>query len=388
MTRFALSAVVTLVVISLFGSPAFAADLPASIEHTFNRNLGIELAPDSTTATALTASLDGFLSEVVAGEFSETYVEPSHLTKYEFFFSSIPDGTSRREDTQFGLPSVLKSYSFDEESYYVTLSFSGTRDGDPFLAKVIELKAVPFREHYRFYCLFEELTAELETKSIGDVTYHYDGELDLEKAKDFAQFKDNFTALTKTTPLELDYYNFRSLDEMLKAYGILFDANKCNFLCNDLGITDDEGRLFVTGMNREDYSRDFLHGHLNNRLPDSDNMYRAFREGMAIYYGGSWGGVTLDEMKDRFREELQARPEADFLAMFRAGRKSSVSPHFSFYFMCGLFFEEILRTGEFDQAMQMLYSGSNGETFFANLEETLQVDESNFHKTVVRLLGD
>jgi len=363
-------------------------DLPASAEDVFDRNLGTELAPDSTTAAVLSTSLDGFLSEVVAGEFSETYVEPNHLAKYEFFFDNIPDGTSRREDTQFGLPSVLKSYSFDDESYYMTLSFSGTRGGDPFLYKVIELKAVPFHDHYRFYCRFEELTAKLETKLIGDVTYHYDGELDLEKARDFVEFKENFTALTKTTSLELDYYNFGSLDEMLKSYGILFDANKCNFLCNDLGITEDEGRLFVTGMNREDYSREFLQGHLYYRLPDSDNMYRAFREGMAIYYGGSWGGVTLDEMKDRFREELQARPETDFLKMFRAGRKSSVRPHFSFYFMCGLFFEEILRTGEFDQALQMLYSGRGGETFFTNLEETLQVDESNFHETVVRLLGD
>lgn len=384
MTRLALTAVGTLVVILLFGPPARAA----ASGDTFSRNLGIELAPDSTTAAALATSLDGFLSEVIAGEFSETYVEPSHLTKHGFFFDGIPDGTSRREDTRFGLPSVLKSYSFDEESYYVTLSFSGTRGADPALYKVIELKAVPFRDHYRFYCLFEERTAGLETKSIGGVTYHYDGELDLEKAKEFVAFKDDFTALTRTTPLELDYYNFESLDQMLKAYGILFDAAKCNFLCNDLGITGDEGRLFVTGMNREDYIRDFLHGHLYYRLPEHDSMYRAFREGMAMYYGGSWGGVTLDEMKDRFREELQARPETQFLEMFRAGRKSSVGPHFSFYFMCGLFFEEILRTREFDQAMQMLYSGRGGETFFANLEETLQVDESNFHETVVRLLGD
>lgn len=365
---------------TVFGQPALAGE-------RFDRNLGTELSEDSTTASVLAASLDGFLSEVAAGTFSEEYVDPTHHTRYEFFFENIPDGTSRRDDVEFNLPSVLKSYTFDEESYYLTISFSGTRGGKPSLFKVMEFKAVPYRDHYRFYCLFEERTSDFKQTSIGDVTYHYRNEFDPEKAKTFVEFKDDFTAATKTTPLGLDYYNFTSLDEMLKSYGILFDATKCNFLCNDLGITDDECRLFVTGMNREDYSRDFLHGHLYYRLADTDKMYRAFREGMAIYYGGSWGGVSLDQMKDRFRAEMQAHPETDFLEMFRAGRGSSVQRHFSFYFMCGLFFEEILRTHDFDTAMPLLYSGSDGEEFFTNLEEALGVDESNFHETVVRLIG-
>ncbi|GJM44633.1 MAG: hypothetical protein DHS20C21_14750 [Gemmatimonadota bacterium] len=84
-------------------------------------------------------------------------------------------------------------------------------------------------------------------------------------------------------------------------------------------------------------------------MDNTDNLYRPFREGMAIHYGGTWGGVRLPEMADRFREEMARR---------------------------------------FDAALKLVYSGPEGEHFFANLDEVLQVNESNFHDTIVRLIGD
>ena len=388
--RFAPSVFVCIFAAVSLGLPSSAVSSPdpADSSPAFVFNLNAELSEDDETAAALGEALAGFLGEVVAGEFTDTYTDPAHVERYDFFFSGIPDGTSRRTDVEFHPPSVLKSYSFDEETYYVTVSFSATVAGVPGLIKIVELKAVPHEAGYRFYCVFEEKTASLETTSLGDVTFHHFGDLNLEKARAFVDFKDEFTKLTAAEPIALDYYKFPSLDSMLKAYGIVFDAKKCNFLCHDLGITEDGGRLFVTGMDREDYIRDYLHGHLYYRVPEPENMYRAFREGMALHYGGSWGGVSLEEMKNRFRRELHTNADTDFLEMYRAGRKSSVQRHFSFYFMCGLFCEEILRRGDFDQAMQMLYSGAEGERFFANLEETLAIDESNFHEEVVRLIGD
>lgn len=389
-SRFAPSIFVCIFAAASLGAPRPAASSSGAVNTppAYVLNLNTELSEDENTAAVLGESLAGFLAEVVAGEFSGQYTDPAHVERYDFFFSGIPDGTSRRTDVEFQPPSVLKSYSFDERAYYVTVSFSATVAGTPSLLKIIELKALPAGSGYRFYCIFDEKTAGLETASVGDVTFHHFGDLDRAKAQAFVDFKDEFTRLTEAEPIALDYYKFPSLDSMLKAYGILFDAKKCNFLCHDLGITEDGGRLFVTGMDREDYIRDYLHGHLYYRVPDPENMYRAFREGMALHYGGSWGGVSLNEMKNRFRNELHTNADTDFLEMFRAGRKSSVQRHFSFYFMCGLFCEEIMRRGDFDEVMRMLYSGADGEHFFANLEETLAIDESNFHDEVVRLIGD
>ncbi len=364
-----------------FSPPAFA-------EPRVVRNLGLEISEDSTTAVALETSLNGFLAETYAREYSDRYVDPAHYRQNEFFFENLPTGVSRRATTSFNEPAIVRSYSPNERDYYVTLNFSGTRDGVPSLFQLVELKAVPVSDHFRFYCLFDERTAGLEMETIGDVTFYHEGALDLEKAREFVEFKTQFTKLTRSEPAPMQYYKFRSLQSLLEAHGILFDAAKCNFLCNDLGITYNEGQTFVTGMNNECYIRDFIHGHFFDRMDNADRMYRPFREGMAIYYGGTWGGVRLPEMTQRFREEMLPRPGIDFLEEFRKGRKSSVRPHFSYFFMSALFCREVIEEHGFEQAMKLVYSGSDGEDFFANLDDVMNVNESNFHDTIVRLMEE
>ncbi len=361
---------------------------PASADPTVVRNLGLEISPDSTTAIALEASINGFLAETYAGEYSDKYVDPNHYMQNEFFFENLPTGASRNEATRFDPPSILRSYSANEKDYYVTLSFTGTRGEEPFVYKIVELKAVPVSDHFQFYCLFDERTAGMKTESVDDVTFYYEDSLDLEKAREFVQFKSRFNALTSTKPDQMQYYKFSTLQSLLEAHGVIFDASKCNFLCNDLGITYNEGRTFVTGMNNECYIRDFIHGHFFYRMGNTDNLYRPFREGMAIYYGGSWGGVRLPEMADRFREEMVRRPDIDFLEEFQKGRGSSVSPHFSYFFMSALLCREVIEKHGFEAALKLVYSGPEGEHFFANLDEVMQVNESNFHDTIVRLIGD
>ena len=365
------------------GSPVLASPEPR-----VSRNLGTEIAPDSTTALALEASLNGFLAETYAREYSDRYVDPAHHKRNEFFFDNLPTGVSRNESTSFDEPMIVRSYSPNERDYYVTLSFSGKRDDQPFLYKIVELKAVPVADHFRFHCLFDERTANLETESIGDVTFYHEGDLDREKAREFVEFKRRFAGLTRTESEPLHYYKFRTLQNLLEAHGILFDAAKCNFLCNDLGITDNEGKKFATGMNNECYIRDYIHGHFFQRMDHVDELYRPFREGMAIYYGGTWGGVRLPEMIQRFREEMLPRPGVDFLEEFKKGRKSSVRPHFSFFFLSALLCREVIEQHGFEEALQLVYSGSEGERFFANLDDVLGVDESNFHDTIVRLMEE
>lgn len=360
----------------------------ASAEPKVVRNLEIELAPDTETDQALEASLNGFLAETYAREYSDKYVDAEHYKRNEFFFENLPTGASRRESTSYDEPVVLRSYSPNEKDYYLTLSFSGKRDGSPFLYKVVELKAVPVADHFQFYCLFDERTVGLGMESIGDVTFYYEGGLNPDKAKEFVEFKKQFTHLTGAEPAPMQYYKFQSLQNLLEAHGFLFDAAKCNDLCNDLGLTYNEGKTFVTGMNNECYIRDYIHGHFFDRMDNSDRLYRPFREGMAIYYGGTWGGVRLPEMTQRFREEMLPRPGIDFLQEFKKGRKSSVRPHFSFFFMSALLCREVIENHGFEQALKLVYSGSDGEDFFANLEDVMKVNESNFHQTIVRLIED
>ncbi|KAA3598393.1 MAG: hypothetical protein DWQ06_11775 [Calditrichaeota bacterium] len=351
-----------------------------------DKNYRVELSEDNEIAQKLELSLNGYLTEAYNGDFSEKYVEPNQLKKFEFFFYTL-SRIRKNTNVEFHNPIVLKSYTFDGESYFVTLSFTGTRDEKPYSYKIFEIKAVPFENHYRFYCVFDDRTENFKTKTFGSVTFHYSSSIDTEKAKKFADFKSNFAELTKTSDSTLDYYKFQSLDELLRSYGFLFDATKCNFLAYDLGFTDNEGKIYVTGTNNENYSFGYIGDYLYYNLPNAENIYGPFVRGLSTYFGGyGLSGENVEELKQQFRDELKVNPEIDFLEEFKKGRKSSVKRHFSYFVMSSFLCQEIIEKHNFDIALKLVYSGRKGEDFFSNLKKYLDIDESNFHETILRLI--
>jgi len=349
---------------------------------SIQRNLNLELAEkDSITSINIEKSLNGFLTEAKERDFSEKYTDSTHLLEYEFFFHKL-GGIGQHAD--FHNPLVLKSYPIGDGCYRLTIGFTGEKDGQPFIYQMTELKAVPFEDHYRFYCPFEENTQHFKSQTIGHVTYRYSDSMDETQAEAFVEFTKELANLTNGPLPKLDYYSFNSLDELLKSYGFLYSARQCNFLCYDLGFTDNQGSTYMTGTNNENYVFGYIGEYLYYNLPNNEAIYWPFVQGISAYYGGY--GLSYDDMstmKKQFRSELKANPNIDFLEAFKAGRKSSVNRHFSYYVMSAFLFEKALREIEFDEIMQLVYSGSDEKDFFKTLDKVLGVNEKNFHQTVL-----
>jgi len=56
--------------------------------------------------------------------------------------------------------------------------------------------------------------------------------------------------------------------------------------------------------------------------------------------------------------------------------------------MSAFLFEEALKKNGFEEALKMVYSNNDGARFFENLNQVLDVNEKNFHKTIVRLITE
>ena len=352
------------------------------------RNLNLELAEkDSITSQKIEKALNGFLTEAQNRDFSEKYVDPEHLLKYEFFFNKL--SAIGKDSENFHHPLVLKSYLVEDENYRITVGFTGERDGMPFVYQITELKAVPYQGQYRFYCPFESNTSHFQTKAFDNVTYHFSKSIDESRAKKFTEFTQELAKLTKGPIPSLDYFSFNSLDELLKSYGFLYSARQCNFLCYDLGFTDNEGHTYITGTDNENYVFGFIGDYLYYNLPNREEIYGPFVRGMSAYYGGY--ALSYDDManmKSQFRNELAANSEIDFLEEFKKGRKSSVNRHFSYYVMSAFLFEETLNKKGFTEALKLAYTGNKGERFFEVLNDASGINESNFHKTILAIIEE
>lgn len=352
------------------------------------RNLNLELAEkDSLTSIKIEKALNGFLTEAQEKNYSEKYVDTTHLHEYEFFFNKLA-GIGKNSEI-FNKPLVLKSYPVENGIYRLTIGFTGEREGLPFIYQVTELKAVTYKDYYRFYCPFEENTSHFKTKTFDNLTYHYSTSINETTAKQFVEFTQELAKLTKAPIPQLDYYSFNSLDELLKSYGFLYSARQCNFLCYDLGFTDNKGNTYMTGTNNENYIFGFISDYFYYNLPNRDKIYWPFVQGLSTYYGGY--GLSYDDMatlKTQFRQELNSNPNINFLEEFKKGRKSSVNKHFSYYVMSAFLFEEVLNKKGFDEALKLVYSNNDGELFFENLNQVLGVNEKNFHKTILKLIEE
>ncbi|WP_452222078.1 hypothetical protein [Lacinutrix salivirga] len=354
------------------------------------RNFNLELAEkDSIKSSVLEKSLNGFLTEALNNSFSQKYVDRLHLKQYNFFFRKLAGIGHDNESIKFNDPSILKSFTPNGEDYKITVAFTGIQDGTPFVFQITELKAIPYKGYYRFYCPFEENTANFKSKTFKNVTYHFSSSINEENAEDFADFKDKLSALTKTQTTQLDYYCFESLDELLKSYGFLYSARQCNFLCYDLGFTDNGGNIYMTGTGNENYVFGYIGDYLYYNLPNQENIYWPFVQGLSTYYGGyglSYEGI--DELKQQFKDELRKNPNINFLEEFKKGRKSSINRHFTYYVISAFLTNEVLDKKSFDELLLLVYSGKDGERFFENLDNAIGINEHNFHENILSLINN
>tara|TARA_R110002072_G_scaffold25443_2_gene84962 strand:- start:14201 stop:15256 length:1056 start_codon:yes stop_codon:yes gene_type:complete len=346
-------------------------------------NFNTELAEDPVVAAALQSSLASLLGSVARGELSAQQVAPE-LVDGNTFFGKTLRALGQQPGAAVHAPLVLKSYSPDGASYLVTVAFFRAASRQPQIAKILEFHAYRDGDGYRFRSPFDHYNS-LPSHEADGVTFHARAPFDEQRAREFVRFKSQLERLVHAPPSHLDYYCFHSLDELLKAHGILYDATKCNSLAQDLGFLD--GDLFLTGTGDEryifGYLRDYLYRHCNAK----GDLYAPFVNGMAAYYGGySLSGDDMPTLKRQFRAKLAANPDFDFLREFRLERKSSVNRHFTHYVICALLCEEVVTQFGFEQAMALAHSGKNGKDFFTKLHSILGVDETSFHALVARLI--
>ena len=320
---------------------------------------GANLAEDDAIAAKLEQSLSPFLDALRGGDWDDRYSDPDERERYAFFYDSLQRGAKDAE------PIVLKSYPVENGSYMVTVAFMVGAPKALAISRIAEFEAIPAEEGFAFRCPYERRTADLQRRTIGAVTFRFRGAFDEERAAEFARFQAAFAAQQGRDPEPLQYDCFQSLDELLKAHGLVHDANKCNFLRHDLGFLWDDGQRFATGTGDERYIFGYVCGVLAAEAADPEQIYWPYVNGVAAYYGGyGLSGDSMEDLARQFRQEFAANPTINFLEEFQKGRAASIHRHFSYYVMCAFLCQEIIAQHGEVAALQLVNTGANGERFF------------------------
>lgn len=222
---------------------------------------GVELSEDGATATGLEHALRGLLAELSSGTISDRWVQPSERERHDFFYRSLARGA--RNTT----PMVLKSCPQGGGTYALTIAFLPEETPIDSIPRIVEIEAVPRSSAYCFRSPFESRSAQLESRTIGSVTFHSSGPFDQERAEQFARFKADFEVATGADAEHLEDDCLHSLDALLKTYGLVHDTSECNLLGRDLDFLADGGRRYITGAGEESYMFGYRRGTLPSSTP-------------------------------------------------------------------------------------------------------------------------
>lgn len=349
------------------------------------RNLDVLLSEDPERAEVLEESIAAFLTQASTGEFTDDVVDLTDLDRHGIFFRRL---AGFGDTPDIGVPLLLKAYTLNGEDYFVTIAFAGERHGIPFLDMVVELKATPHGAGYRFDSPFEERTKDLHETTIDDVCFRYSGEFDGARARRFVARRAELSQLSGVSPPPLEYFAFQSLDEMLKAYGLVFDQDRCNFLGHDLGVFDHGRQRYLTGMGDECYMFGYAAQFLRSPKHDALDRYGTMAVGFKTLFGGYWLlGTPMHDLREELRATVLQAPDLDLLDLFKKGRNGQTQGHAPSLVMAALICEHALKKSNFDGLLRLVYAGSDGERFFAELEALLGIDEAGFRDTIVEMLG-
>ena len=347
-------------------------------------NSNVLLSEDPIRAEALKKSIEAFLTQAVTGDFTEDTVDPEELNRHRVFYRRVG---GFGETPGIGVPSVLKAYTLNGEDYFVTIAFGGEVDGVPFLDMIVELKATPHDKGYRFHCPFEERTKDFDETTIDDVCFRYSGGFNEDRARQFVATRAELSRVSGVRAAPLEYFAFQSLDEMLKSYGLVFDKARCNFLGHDLGRFDDDFKRYATGMGNECYLFGYVHCFLRSLDHDASDRNTTMTAGFQTLYGGYWLiGTPMEDLKNELRETVKQTPEIDLLDLFNKGRNGQTEGHAPSWVMAALICERTLEKRNFQDLLRLIYSGSNGERFFGELQAVLGIDEAGFQEAIVEML--
>ncbi|MEL6904306.1 MAG: hypothetical protein AAFP22_02810 [Planctomycetota bacterium] len=372
-----------------FLSPPPAQPGPAAGRAETNgipRNPGASFSEDPALDAALERALVRALAEVRAETERPQHLSAADLERNAFFHRRLARLVAAVDAPT---PTLLKGHPVGEDRALLTLAFGAERDGQFALDAIVELEARPSGDTFVFACPFERNTRHLERTRIAGTTFVHLSPLEEDAARGFAGFRNAFALEAGAEAEPLTYFCFPSLDALLRAYGLVFDRRRCNFLEHDLGFLDDGGRRFATGTDDPDRRFEFVRETLGV-APGAETLYGPFATGLAVCVSDCYGlsGDGLETLKAQFREELARRPDIDFAEEFRKERGASIHRHFTHFVICAFTAERVIDAHGIAAAIELARSGPDRATFFRKLDALVGVDEAGLHAAVLEAIAD
>ena len=304
--------------------------------------------------------------------------------------------TKLEQDTTNNLQKqVINLYPITEKTYFLSLAYLGNKDNkQSFIQLIFNLIVKENQGEISFSIPLKYLTRTWERQKVGNVTYVYQKNINLKRAK---QFNKKNTLIAKKLGVKaekLTFYMCANYQEILKLCGFEYLLKGNSYFRDGYGVSD--GKIFSV-MNNEDFSHDMFH-YYSGKIHEGKNRNWITEEGVAYSWGNAYYTnqqgemVTQSDLVDELKSYLKQNPKTNLLTIFKNQESvlTHIAPDISTRsLLSSLICDEVERKKGMEGLLKLINCGRKDRllSYFKMTDELVGINEANFNQKVGGLLS-
>lgn len=276
-------------------------------------------------------------------------------------------------------PTILSMLYIDEK-YQIRVAWMGNTPEDD---KVLATYNFLVNKDYQFENIFENQINTFTKRKIRNLTFYYKNPklFRKEDAKKTLKFNKEMADFFELPEIDFSCFVLDSYPEQKHLRGFDFDT--------DMVIGGEYGgevllsiNVIFSGNQSAYYPHEMVHLYTAEKVENKNHL---MDEGIATYFGGT-RGLNFSELMQIFYSFLQ-KENVDIYTMLNKGEFTVINTKAdSYYAFSALLCHTILEYYGKEKLFELLGSGNDREEFLCKIEETFNIQPSEFHSFFLKEL--
>ncbi len=360
-------------------------------QHGLIRASSLNVGMEKALSISLFNSLDSLFEGIYRGKIDTSLIDRSNFNLNLTIMSTLKDYENKDTIKGFYKKQLINLYPVSDSKYFITIAYIGNNANEPGnLNLLLNLIVTKAKGNMRFSIPLNYFTSSWKTKTVGNITYHFIDNINIERATIFNKKNTSIAQKLGTKPEKFNFYLCDNYQQIIHLLGFEYELESNGKIRDGLGVM--ENTIFSI-MGNEDFSHDILHYYSEKIRAGKRNI--TAEEGIAYLWGNAYYTKANGEMISQkelvviLKNYLQKNPELDLLEVFTKKPKiyNSLASEVSVKsVISGIICNEIEERKGVNGIKTLLNCGSGDENYFKCVEELLQINKINFNEEVKKLV--
>lgn len=362
-------------------------------QSVISRPTYLNIDTDQNTKDNILKSVDTLFLQIDKGKLDTNSISKDNYKLTIATLTSLRGTEDNKKDSiaNFYKRQLINLYPISTTDYFISVAYLGNKINEaPILKTVFNLVVKNENGKFTFSLPIFYLTKNWKTKVVGNVTYHFADNINLERAKLFD--KKNIAIATKfgLIPEKFDFYLCTNYQEILHLLGYEYDVNSNGKTREGYGP---DSKAIFSIMHNEDFSHDVFHYY--SAKVRKNNRNRTAEEGVAYTWGNAYwtkqnGEMIIQkELVMSLKKYLQNNPNYSLIDLFDKNPKifnnlaNEVSVKST---LSSLICDEIEKRKGVEGIKTLLNCDTGDDNYFKCITGLIQINRTNFDKEVIKLI--